>query len=423
MAKQIMSKDLKNLIDGVEKKALSRTELEQKFQKKKEEVNRLKFTIKEQKLLIEDLKSQVREEEGDQVELPSEILILKDMFISQRKELSRRNNDIRDLNEKIDKLTGNEEKIEFKDKNAEELISAQELLLQITDENEDYKDQIKQLQNALDEVQYKEKMDENFEGENIQSEEKEELINIKRLNFQLMEDNGLLRVEVETLKIKIEEEPDEAVLEEIELANNKVKILTKELEDYEAQVEYLQKYSENTSQPIESNREKINEVDRMKEELLEYQKQNFVLNDMVIDLKETKVIQESREEIDNSKFYTIPKQIPISLFNRIFNLLDNQQKRIVKNILIKDLKSEYNEVKINAVKILSQIKDAKIYNAFLEMIHDKDWIVRLYIIRALSKFENKNDELIDLMKELSNDTDVDVRELAIKVLYNITTES
>lgn len=420
-----MSKDLKNLIDSVEKKALSRTELEQKFQKKKEEVKRLKFTLKEQKLLIEDLKSQVKDEEVDQDELPSEVQILKDIIISQRKNLIRRDNNINDLNKEIDELTvllENEEKIDFREKNNEELISAQKLLLQLTDENEEYKNQIKHLQAKLDEMQYNERKVDNIEDENIQIEENEELVNIKRLNFQLMEENGTLRVEIESLKTEVQEGIEEATLEELKLANDKIKILTLELEDYEAQVKYLQNRLEKDSQPLESNRDDISEFNRMKDELLEYQRQNLVLNDMVIDLKEDNLDEESMEEINTSEFYTIPKLIPLSLFNRIYNLLDNRQKRIVKNILIKDLKSEYNEVKINAVKILSQIKDAKIYDAFLKMIHDKNWMVRLYIIKALSKFESKYDELIDLMKELSRDLDVDVRELAIKVLYNITTD-
>ncbi|KKN10231.1 hypothetical protein LCGC14_1038640 [marine sediment metagenome] len=420
-----MSKDLKNLIDSVEKKALSRTELEQKFQKKKEEVKRLKFTLKEQKLLIEDLKSQVKDEEVDQDELPSEVQILKDIIISQRKNLIRRDNNINDLNKEIDELTvllENEEKIDFREKNNEELISAQKLLLQLTDENEEYKNQIKHLQAKLDEMQYNERKVDNIEDENIQIEENEELVNIKRLNFQLMEENGTLRVEIESLKTEVQEGIEEATLEELKLANDKIKILTLELEDYEAQVKYLQNRLEKDSQPLESNRDDISEFNRMKDELLEYQRQNLVLNDMVIDLKEDNLDEESMEEINTSEFYTIPKLIPLSLFNRIYNLLDNRQKGIVKNILIKDLKSEYNEVKINAVKILSQIKDAKIYDAFLEMIHDKNWMVRLYIIKALSKFESKYDELIDLMKELSRDLDVDVRELAIKVLYNITTD-
>lgn len=420
-----MSKDLKNLIDSVEKKALSRTELEQKFQKKKEEVKRLKFTLKEQKLLIEDLKSQVKDEEVDQDELPSEVQILKDIIISQRKNLIRRDNNINDLNKEIDELTvllENEEKIDFREKNNEELISAQKLLLQLTDENEEYKNQIKHLQAKLDEMQYNERKVDNIEDENIQIEENEELVNIKRLNFQLMEENGTLRVEIESLKTEVQEGIEEATLGELKLANDKIKILTLELEDYEAQVKYLQNRLEKDSQPLESNRDDISEFNRMKDELLEYQRQNLVLNDMVIDLKEDNLDEESMEEINTSEFYTIPKLIPLSLFNRIYNLLDNRQKGIVKNILIKDLKSEYNEVKINAVKILSQIKDAKIYDAFLEMIHDKNWMVRLYIIKALSKFESKYDELIDLMKELSRDLDVDVRELAIKVLYNITTD-
>ena len=130
---------------------------------------------------------------------------------------------------------------------------------------------------------------------------------------------------------------------------------------------------------------------------------------------------EASEEIMNPPgVYTIPTQIPLSLFNRIYNLLNEQQRKTVQSILIQDLNSEYVDVKRNAIKILSQIRGTRIYDAFIEMINDKDWLTRLYIVKALSKFETKRDNLIDLMKELSSDVDVDVRELAVKVLYDIT---
>lgn len=51
-----------------------------------------------------------------------------------------------------------------------------------------------------------------------------------------------------------------------------------------------------------------------------------------------------------------------------------------------------------------------------QMVNDDDWIVRYSIIKALSKFGDKNDELKLLLKRFSRDVDVDVRELALKIL-------
>ena len=592
-----MNDDLKNQIEIVEKEALSQSELEQKLKKKKEDINRLNFTLKEQKLLIEDLRSQIKEEEGGQIELPSEIQILKDMIRAQRKELSRQDNIINHLNEKIDEqiaLLKNDGSINFQEKNEKELIEAQKLIIELTNKNEEYKSQMIVLQNQVDEIQSQDRKIENIDYESIETEEDEKLVYFKRLNFQLIEESGLLRVEVEKLKAKLhqvkeeelkvlkvkiqkvkeeasekvkvakinvkvlteeiedyeaqvdllkkeieknvnesnseelklannkikiltteleeyktqaellkkekqkevkESNPEELELantkikiltteledfkaqaellkkekqkevkesnpEETELANNKIKILTSELEDYEAQVEllkkeihervkesnsdelnlannkikiltaeiedyeaqvkYLQENSEKDNQKLSINNENNSEFLRMQQELLEYQKQSLVLNDIVGGLNDgDELIQENGEENDTSKFYTIPTKIPISLFNRIYKILDDPKKKNVRKILIQDLKSEYHEVKINAIKILSQIKDNKVYEIFLEMIHDPDWLVRLYIVKALSKFKNKNEELIDLMKELSRDVDVDVRELAIRILYSI----
>jgi HEAT repeat protein len=88
--------------------------------------------------------------------------------------------------------------------------------------------------------------------------------------------------------------------------------------------------------------------------------------------------------------------------------------------LISDLKSKNSETKSNAIKILSQIKNDKIYDAFIEIIDDQDWIVRYNLIKALEKFEKKTEEFKNLLKKLTKDTDVDVRELAGRILNNFS---
>ncbi|MFX0028139.1 MAG: hypothetical protein ACFE8B_02945, partial [Candidatus Hermodarchaeota archaeon] len=72
-----MDEDLKNLIDTVELEAKTRAQLEAQIKSMKEEINRLKFTIKEQHLLIEEQGDQISFAQSD---LPSEINILKDMI-------------------------------------------------------------------------------------------------------------------------------------------------------------------------------------------------------------------------------------------------------------------------------------------------------------------------------------------------------
>lgn len=480
-----MRKKKKNSIDTVNAESVSRNELKQTNHNLNDELDALQITINEPKLLIEDPMSFTKEVQD---ELPSEIQILKEIIISQREDLSSQDNKIDQLNEKLDEL-----KVESSDsqgKKSQEIIYDQSLGVQITNENEELKEKINNLQSQLEKFQSNKSKSDWDLDEEVQIEDNAHLVNLKQLNFQLMEENGLLRVEVESLKnglqsgiglasskelelesannkievIKTEIESLKTELEngigsvrlkelelelannkiedlkaeieslktelesgiglesseELELATNKIEALKAEVDDYQAQVKYLQEINEGERYTQQTTEENIDEFNKLKNEVVEYQKQNLVLNDMLIDLKEDDEDRESDEEIYISEAYTIPKKIALSLFNRIYNLLNTQQKRIVKNILILDLTSDYLEVKRDTIKMLSQIKDIEIYNAFIDMIHDKDWIIRLYIIKALSTFENKQEELKILMKELSTDVDVDVRELAVKVLYNIT---
>ena len=401
-----MNKDLKNEISSLE-----------------EEIAGLKFTVNEQKLLIEDLRTQLKEDAEDQDELPSEIQILKEMYTSQRREVIQRDNQIDELNNQIDNLEAFKRNIgtqSGEELNNEERISTQRLIVQLTDENEEYKEKLNILQTQLEKRPSIESTGAlEFDEEN---EENIDVLNLKQLNIQLMEVNGLLRVEVESLKNQLGVGIEEENSGELELANNKIEILMSELQDFEAQVKYLQeKLEQNESGQQYAAEEDIDDLTQLKEELLEYQKQSLVLNVMEPEFNDIKPeLEESEKVIQEPDVYTIPQKIPVSLFYRIYNLLNERQKNLVRDILLDDLNSDYRDVKRDAIKILSQIKDIEIYKAFTEMVHDKDWIVRLYVIKALSKFENKHEELIDLMKELSKDVDVDVRELAVKVLYSIT---
>ncbi len=409
----------------------------------KNEVNSLNFAINEQKLSIENPKSFAKEDIGEQDGLPSEVQILKELVTSQRKDLNRQNKKIDELNEKLDGFN-----IEIKDSQEGNSKESEILVAQLSNENEELRERISSLQPQIESSQIKtDDSDWDFDEE-VETGEDLDLTNLKQLNFQLMEENGLLRVEVESLKtelqsgiarseelannkieglkteidslkIELQNGVEMVSSEELVLANNKIEVLKAEIDDYQAQIKYIQEINKRESEPQQIVEENVDELSKLKDELLEYQKENLVLNDMSIDLKEEDKM-ESDEEIYPSNAFTIPKQVPLSLFNRIYNLLNTKQKRIVKNILIQDLTSNYVEVKRDTIKMLSQIKDIEIYDAFINMIHDKDWIIRLYVIKALSAFENKQEELIDLMKELSSDVDVDVRELAVKVLYNIT---
>lgn len=527
-----MSRDLKDMINTVEKNSKSQAELEQKIQSMKEEVNRMNFTIKEQKLLIENLRSQMKDEEIEKAELPSEIDILKDMITSQRQELNEKEIEIEKLNVTFDELTAfienNEDSSQLKLTN-KEFLEAQTRIVQLKEENEDYKNQIEFLQNKLEDLESRLSEDELFIEDEEEPIENEELINIKRLNFQLMEENGLLRMEVESLKARFQERLEEAISNESELSNEKINelsseleilktnfqgrveeaisketelvnekinaltseieelkakqheqidkadtedirlanekintltleienleaqvkylheqiekadaedlrlahekidTLTLEIEDFEAQVKYLQEQLEKPSKPVIVSTEDAlqfaelrEEFDDTKTELLKIQKENQILNQTIIELKEKQISAGEGTKHELPEVPGLTKRMQQSLFFRMYYLLDDFKKEKVINYLIQDLKSANYQIRRNAIKILTVLKNQRIYDAFLEMVNDNDWIVRYSIIKALSKFEDKDDELKLLLKQFSRDVDVDVRELALKILEDFS---
>ncbi|MFX0156306.1 MAG: HEAT repeat domain-containing protein [Candidatus Hodarchaeota archaeon] len=454
-----MSKDLKDLINTVEKKTRSQAELEKTISSLKEEINRLKYTIKEQKLLIESLKN----EKIEGIELPSEIDILKDIITSQRHELNEKQSDIEKLNNKIDKLMAmmeNDGDTSQLDKDDKELLEAQMQIVQLSDENQEYRTQIKSLQNQIEELRLeKGEVEELYEEQDEEPEVNEELINLKRLNFHLMEENGLLRVELESLKAKFQErleqvkseeldnvnernnillskleslkaklvELNETSSNELEIANDKINILTSELEDHDAQIKNLELQLKETNEALMISTEEAlkfaklrDKYDKLKIEMLKHKEENHKLNKIIEQLKEKRETIKGELLEEPKILESIPKQLQLSLFNRMFHLFDKAKKEMVINLLIQDLKSTDIEIKRNAIKILSHIRHEKVYEALSELSNDKDWIVRYNIIKALSKFKKKSEKFVSLLKNLSKDVDVDVRELAIKILNDIS---
>ncbi|MFW9864838.1 MAG: HEAT repeat domain-containing protein [Candidatus Thorarchaeota archaeon] len=454
-----MSKDLKDLIDTIEKETKTRSELDSIIKSLKEEINRLKFTIREQQLLIEEQGDQISFAQSD---LPSEMNILKDLIISQRGDLAKRDENIDRLNKKIDELTeqmeNSKKKVSMPQYN-EELLEAQELILKLSEERDDYQNQIEDLNRQIQSLESeKNELNESYQA---QKEENEEMVNIKRLNFQLMEENGLLRNELESLKTQMQERINTATSEELklatkkigrltsqiqdydaqltnlqseletkntlsvdlientealEVANNKIETLTSQIRDYDAQLSFLQREFEKKNQEFEKCSEEIEDLNY---QISTYQKANENLNSLLSDLQKKKLYEKEEDLSTHSIAYDFPLLYQVSLFKRIYNLLDDANKTTIINTLIKDLNNPKNDIKRNALRILSAIKDKKVYDAFLDLVHDEDWLIRYNLIKALRNSDFEPDDFKDLLKILSKDTDVDVRELAIKVLNEI----
>ncbi len=425
-----MSKDLKDLIDSVEKESKSQAELEHIIQTLKEEINRLEFTVKEQQLLIENLREQMKDEKLEQDELPSELNVLKDIIISQRKELEEKDNIIDKLNNQI--LEFDEEIVSTLELNSteklnEENINLQRIIVQLSEENEEHKNQIVQMNKKIEELQSNELDNEDLYDDEIKIRESEEIANFKKLNFQLMQENGLLRVEMESLKAKLQEKITLTENAELKNAYEKIEALTSEIKDYESKVKDLQDQLSNLTEKVKiSTKEALEfarlgeEYNNLKSELLKNQQENKNLIEKVTELNKRNKDLESVKVYSTSIPLGIPKKIKHSLFNRMYSLLDENNRNRVIDFLIQDLKSKNSETKSNAIQILSQIKDNKVYDAFIEIIDDKDWLVRYNLIKAMDQYKSKTNEFKSLLKKLSKDVDVDVRELAVKILNTIS---
>ncbi|MHA2036333.1 MAG: HEAT repeat domain-containing protein [Promethearchaeota archaeon] len=408
-----MSKDFKDLIDTIENETKTRAELEATINSLNEEINRLNSIINEQKMLLSN-----QTDSSILSTLPGEIDVLKELITSQRQELIEKDESNEKLNDQIDELKARIEK--YKDgaiavNENEDLIEAQELVLAFSEENEDLKNQIEELKIAVNSVNsgISEIDDQGHIGDS------EEMVNIKRLNFQLMEENGLLRVEIESLKVQLQEQINDFNKEELILANQKIEALTAELNDYDAQVRYLQQKLEKEEVTPVSLSYTTDEFNSLKEELTRYQNENQRLNNILQELNQSQTSKPSKGEYQ-SVIFNFPNQFQISLFIKMYDLLIELDKKKVIDALIKELGSKNVDVKRAVLKILGEIRDDKVYDAFLKLLHDEDWVIRYNVIKTLTKFGFENQVFRDLLQKLTKDIDIDVRELATKVLDDIS---
>ncbi|MHA2006779.1 MAG: HEAT repeat domain-containing protein [Promethearchaeota archaeon] len=416
-----MGKDLKDVINTVEEETKSLSELEATVNSLKEEINRLKSTIKEQDDLIDEQSVSISTEK---MNLTSETDILKDIIISQRQDLVRKDEANENLNEKIERLTNQLDTIRggtINGQKSNDLIEAQELILNLSDENEEYRNMVDDLKKQLEHINLEKT--EVRESSQIHAGDAEDVINLKKLNFHLMEENGLLRVEIESLKSKMHNQINEPTTEELDLAIEKINVLTSEVEDYEAQVSYLRQQLEETQEPaIISTEEALEftkireEYEEIKTEIIKIQEENQRLNSTLIELNHAQVNQPKINEEIYPVVFNFPREFQTSLFKKMYDLLDYDNRRSIVDNLIENLNSRNNDVKRVTLKILCEIKDSKVYDAFFTLLHDKDWVIRYNIIKALTNFGFDTEEFKSSLEELSTDSDIDVRELAVKVL-------
>jgi chromosome segregation ATPase len=466
-----MSKDLKDLIDSVDYTNKAHSDLEIIISRLTEEVQRLNFTIDEQKIIIQTQKTKLSEFKENNV--PEDIFVLKDLVSNQRQDIIKKEKDIEILQQTIAEISNEFENTQTFQEENEELIYTNKVIVQMTEENENYRLEIENLNNKIKELQEKLVFE---EGDIDIGEENQDLINAKKLIFQLTEENGISRVQIESLKQETEklktnlQENDAAktqYIHELDEANKIIDQLTFDTDQYHEKVNYLQQKIEETvkfhEQASPENIEIDDNFEEVKGNIFQLEVENSELKDIINtnisiieSLKQkieeflTKISERDEEfEILNVKFQKIenankqlsdlivelkvreeqvfdnvepvitPNQIafenfPPTLFFKMYKELNNDSKDVIIAQLIDDLSRSNRDLRTYAIKVLSFIKGPKVFDAFKGLVKDNDWIVKLYLIKALQNFENI--EKVDMLKELQKDDDLDVREAAVEML-------
>ena len=277
-----MSKDLKDLINSVDSANQKKSDLETTIRFLRGEVQRLSFTVDEQKKIIQNQKSKLTENN-----VPEDITVLKDLVTEQRQDIIKKDKDIEILQQTIADISTELENVQKFEGENEELIYANKEIVQLTEENQAYRNQVDDLTNTLKELQ---------DGKDsitvLAGEESPELIEAKKLIIKLTEENGINRVQIESSRheieeLKIKEQESESLRvqysHELNEANKIIDQLTFDNDQYHEKVNYLQQKLEET---VKLQEEQFKEV----EEGTDFSEVNQTLFDLEVENNELKQI-------------------------------------------------------------------------------------------------------------------------------------
>ncbi|TFG06836.1 MAG: hypothetical protein EU539_06605 [Promethearchaeota archaeon] len=486
-----MSRNLKDLIDAIEEKNEKETQYEVSINQLKEEIEKLKFTISEQKKIIQE-QNEILSKSQD---IPGDVKILKDLLLSQRQELKKKDRDIEILEKELNKFKQKSVVLEDQITN-DEFLEAQKLIVQLSEENELYRINEENAKNLLEELSESNK-EYQFENEKLKSQidkleddifelnttieelksSQNDLVISKKSNIQKEAEE--LKQEIVFLRNKLEEsgkpinhgghfeellnDPLEKIIElerenkrllkNINTAQNTHDRLVDEIDRHTTEISELNKELQDKKIKISVLNEKTESLKRQNAELKKglyenmetktgdqnaesqsLEKENSIIN---IDLENLKndnkhlsnVISElilNQAQTQNYKYhydFSLPKSYQNNLFMRIFSLLDQNKTKLLINSLLQDLKNTENcDVKRHLIMLLCEIKDETCYEPLNEMLLDKDWLTRLYVVKSLIKFEKKviKRYFMQSLKKLLNDQDKDVRNATQQLIQKIS---
>ncbi len=454
-----MTPDLKDLINTVETKDQTQAEF---IKLLKDEISRLKFTIKEQKILIQTQKAKTQQK----MEVPEDIEILKDIIVTQRQELNKKDKDLDILEQKLEEIIPNADMdtiLRKEEIENEELINAKKLIIQLTEENELYQVNESNAKKIIsDLIEQKEKLISEIEnlreqGSLLKSSDTPLDLNQQNLEEINTADNKIndLLVKVDDLieetihwkedvvsaeldneipmdiksefnklsnKITFLEEDNKRLNRNVETANNISNRLVEEIDGYLIEISDLNNEIRDKNVKISASNEKYSSLKRQNIELKERALEN--LNQEELASSQTNI-----NEIQGNDLETIIKNLKEEinkLNNEIVNL--KEEGSIVSNKINHKLRLKQgapNYYQIDLFMRLFQIldkdkKDILIESILEDLIKLKDNEIKRYIILLLITILNdlKDDQRIykELIR-LFKDDDWLIRLTLVKTLY------
>jgi chromosome segregation ATPase len=458
-----MSKDLKDLIDSVDSANQAHMDLETMIRNLKEEVQRLTFTVDEQRTIILNQKSKLSSIQVDNI--PEDISLLKDLVTQQRQDIIKKDKDIEILQQTISEITLELENVQKFEGENKELIYANKEIVQLTEENENFRLKVEELNNILTNLPNESDVHIEFP-----SEENRDLLDAKKLIIKLTEENGINRVQIESSKQEIESlnrQNQENLtlknqfLNELTGVNKIIDQLTFDNDQYHEKVNYLQQKLEETVKLQEESPEEVgdnNKIEELNKILFELEIENNDFKNLantnfsiIENLKQRNFDTEKKlggeinfvnQKISDLQEKVSEKDEELNIINLKLQKFENANIRLsdlIVDLKIKqDHKSEISEFEssiksfsyeglppnlfFRMYKLLGENDKATIVNQLIEDLSNEIRDVRTYAIKVLSVI--KGNRVFEVLKKLVNDNDWIVKLYLIKAFRNFSeTES
>ena len=452
-----MSKDLKDLIDSVDSADQAQADLETMNRELKEEIQRLNFTIDEQRRIIEDQKLELSNFPNGNI--PEDVTVLKELLTQQRQDIIKKDKDVEILQQTISEITIELENVQKYEGENEELIYANKEIVQLTEENENFRLKVEELNITLANHQK-----ESVNYEETPDEEGSDLLEAKKLIIQLTEDNGISRVQIanfqqELENLKQQNQENEALKNQFShelIETNKIlDQLTYDNDQYHAKVNYIQQKLDETLK-LQEELPKIdgdnNELEELNKILFELEIENNDLKNLVnaniyiiesvkqrnIDMEKklgeeinfrTQKIDDLRDKVlekdemlnkltlKTQKFENANKQLS-DLIVDLKVQQDDKGKRIEfestpKSVVFEDLPPN---LFFKMYRFLSEDDKLIIVNQLIDDLNSQIRDLRTYAIKILSVI--RGDRVFEVLKEVINDDDWIVKLYLIKAFRN-----